>query len=139
MHESFDDSIRKNSANDNPFDINININMTRLNNLFKIAEYLQIKRLLTIIGARHASLMTNMDKNKMIQWLVDNNLARKQRTVTIDSNGKCNSNKECANSENDDTINVNKINEYSWVLLGNIVPFFSCCDIRTFSSFLMYL
>ena len=130
--ESFDDSIPKNNYYDNLS----NTNMTRMNNLFKIAEYLQIKRLLTIIGARHASLMTNMDKNKMIRWLLENNLAEKQ--ITIDNNGNdnnaCNSNKECANSENDDGINVNKINTYSWVLLGHIVPFFSCCDIRTFSS-----
>ena len=129
--ESFEDSIPKNNDHGN----SLNINMTRMNNLFKIAEYLQMKRLLTIIGARHASIMTNMAKNKMIEWLVDNNLAKKQMTMTIDNNGNSdNNNKECVNSKNDDTTNVNKINEYSWVLLGHIVPFFSCYDIRTFSS-----
>ena len=148
--ESFDDS----NKNDNPFDIN----MTRIDSLFKIAEFLQMERLLTIIAARQASLMTNMNKNKMIQWLVNNDNLKKQMIHSNNNNDhqciKNNDNERMIplfsqtlsfnnydHDNNDDneqcTRNINKVNEitkYNWVLLSQMLPFFSCFDIHTFSS-----
>ena len=52
--ESFNNNNNiNNTDNINPF----NIDMTRMNNSFKIAEYFQNERLVKIIAGRHASLM----------------------------------------------------------------------------------
>ena len=71
----FDDS---NNIN-HPFKMNI----SRIDNLFKIAEYLQMDRLFTIIAARQATLIMNMEKNTMvIDWLMHKN-NNKTRTTLI--------------------------------------------------------
>ena len=148
--ESFEDD----RNNDNPFDID----MTRMDNLFKIADFLQMERLLTIIAARQASLMTNMNEQQMIKWLLEDHNTKKPMMINnSDKYNECenermiplfskthsstnyhdNNNKECANSESADTLNINTINEinkYNWVRLTYIVPFLSCHDIHTFSS-----
>ena len=148
--ESFDDI----NNNDNPFDID----MTRMYNLFKIAEYLQIQRLLTIIAARQASLMMNMSKHEMIRWLMTNPNPKKPMTTdSNNNNNQCDNNnddydnpkmvpllvkthmhtndQECTNNKNDDTITrMSEIEKYNWVLLSQILPFFSCYDIHTFST-----
>ena len=144
--ELFDDS--HNDNNINSFDINL----PRMYNLFKIAEFLQIKRLLTIIAARQASLMTNMTENTMIQWLLENPSTKKQMLNTNNNdeytimapllpqigssgiNGDDTEDDECTNSYKDCRISINDIKKYNWVLLSQILPFFSCPDIRTFSS-----
>ena len=133
--ESFDESL--NNDNDNPFDID----MTRMNSLFKVSEFLQMERLLTIVAARQASLMTNMDKNKMIQWLLDTPNTQKP-TMKINNNNQCKDEKlvpllpqkqSCTNRDNA-ILHINEINKYNWALLTRILPFFSCYDIHTFSS-----
>ena len=65
--ESFDNNTDHDNIEINPFDID----MTRVNNLFKIAHNLQIARLFTLIAGRHASLINNLNKTAMIQWFID--------------------------------------------------------------------
>ena len=137
--ESFDNNF--NYDNPNPFDID----MTRMNNLFKIADFLQIKRLFTIIAGRHASLMTNMNKQQMIKWLLDikyrtpkpivsnsnndqyNNNNGKTKMIPLLQQTQSFSNEECGN-------NANELDEYNFKLLDTILSFLSCYDIRTFAS-----
>ena len=142
--ESFDDS---NNNTNNPF----NIDMTRMNNLFKIAEYLQMKRLLTIIAARHASLMKNMNKTQMIHWLdniINNNNSHNACNNTNNTNDNNNQNHNekiipetpSSNSDSNNNYNEEYANDQSefinsiWVPLTQMLPFFSCYDIHTFSS-----
>ena len=90
--ESFDES----SDNVNPFDND----MTRMNNLLKIAEFLQMERLLTIIAARQASLMINMDKKQMIQWLIDDSKAHNNNNNNDNHNEWNPSNNKKENNNN---------------------------------------
>ena len=147
--ESFEDD---SDNTDNPFDID----MTRMNNLFKIAYYLQMKRLLTIIAARQASLMMNMNKQQMIQWLMDSQ--NTQKPMIGDKNEDSN-NDQCGtdNSIKDNNSNnakmvpllsqkrtckghtnipgsIHEIKKYHSGLLTHILSFFSCYDVNTFSS-----
>ena len=122
--ESFDNN------NDSNISV-LNINMTRMNNVFKIAEFLRIERLITIIAGRHASLMKNMTQQEMIKWLIDIKY----------SNPNENAKTQCFNRDNNDnggdlkcTINTDVLNEYNFVLLNEILSFFSCQDVRTFAS-----
>ena len=138
--ESFD------SDNNNPFDIDI----TRMNNLFKLADFLQMERLVTIIAARQASLMMNMTKQEMIDWLIDNQNTKKQVVADNNNNYKQDSNdnlkmvpllttqlQSCSDDNNHDEECITNeviLNKYHSGLLPHILQFFSCCDIHTFSS-----
>ena len=126
-------------------DNNTNINMTRMNDLFKIAAFLEMERLSTIIAARHASLMRNMSKTKMIEWILDihNNPNNKERTTNHNDNhgmvpllSQTLSSKQCTDSQDNDKMNANKLNEYDyhWILLQQILSFFSCYQIHIFAS-----
>ena len=144
--ESFED----NHNNYDPFDIDT----ARMVNLFKIGDYLQLKRLITITAARQASLMMNMNKEQMIKWLMDNHNTKKQMVVdnndhgedSNDNNAKMvpllsqtrttndgdnTNNEECTINEIND---INDIKKYHSRLLMHIMSFFSCYDIHTFSS-----
>ena len=142
--ESFDNDI----DNVHPFDIN----MTRMNNLFKFADFLQIKRLIAIIASRHASLMKNMNKQQMIQWLIDikySNLNAKKQIVSQNNhmyNNQCNKDanvnvkmipllQQTHILNNDDNIdNANELIESNVVISMTILSFLSCYDIHTFAS-----
>ena len=148
--ESFDD----NHSSINLFDID----MARMDNLFKIAEFLQMKRLLTIIAARQASVMTNMNKSTMIQWLLDNHDTNQMMigaAADAQDNNQCNNNNNHKNHNNGRGVNpkmvpllqqthssnkcdtitcINDVSKYNWARLTNIIPFFSCYGIHTFSS-----
>ena len=141
--ESYDDS--NNNSNVNPFDIE----MTRMNNLFKFADFLQTKRLSRIIAARQASLMTNMNRKQMIEWLFDTQNTKKQmnnnngsdrsRTQEAETQSPSdydsnNNNQECTNGENDRTPQIKELHKYNWGLLTQILAFLPCFDIRTFAS-----
>ena len=136
--ESFDD-INNNTTNNNnnntinPFDID----MFRMNNLFKISQFLQIQRLHTIIAARHASLMKNMNKNQMTQWLVDIKYSNPNDKKPIVSHCDSDSSNESTNDEENAgecVIDANDLNEYNFVLLHEILSFLPCYDVRTFAS-----
>ena len=135
--ESFDN----NNDNTNPFDIDI----TRMNNLFKLSDYLQMERLFTIIAARQASLMMNMNKKQMIDWLMDS------QTQNNNNNGDDNnhnnpkmapllysqtqtSSQDDNNNSNEEEYTINDIIKYHSGLLQHIMPFFSCAAFNTFSS-----
>ena len=127
------------NSNNDPFDLD----MTRINNVFKIADYLQIKRLFTTIAARHASLMKNMNKQQMIKWLIDIKYSNPNEQKPIDR--QCNNNHENArmvplftethglNAE-ECTIDANELNHYNFRVSDEILSFLSCADIRTFAS-----
>ena len=135
--ESFDNN---NNNNSNPFDIDI----TRMNNLFKLADFLQMERLVTIIAARQASLMMNMNKQQMIDWLIENPTTKKQ--ITTDNNNNNNNNDNnlkmvpllLSQTQSFGLHDINSKEEcivkYHSALLQHILQFLSCFDINTFSS-----
>ena len=131
--------------------------IARMNNLFKLADFLQIERfIITIIAARQASLMINLKKGKMIDWLMDNQNEKEHMLA----DNKCNSNNydrhvQDNNEDNlkmapllfiqtqsyiDDNDNkqectINEIIKVSFRIIATyILQFFSCYDIHTFSS-----
>ena len=136
--ESFDNN---NNNNNNPF----NIDMTKMDNLFKIAEFLEVERLLTIIAARQSSLMINMNKQEMIKWLMKNS---NNNNNNIDNKNECNNDSakmvplflQRENKNQECRINmhriheINEIKKYNGILLSKMLPFFSCFDINTFAS-----
>ena len=61
-------------------------NMERMNNLFKLADFLQMERLVTIIGARQPSSMINMNKQEMIDWLMDSHNTKTQMATDNNNN-----------------------------------------------------
>ena len=149
---SYDNNHNNNNNNNNVFDIF----MTRMDSLFRIAEYLQMERLFTIIAARQASLMIGMNKQQMIDWLMDGPNTKTPMIFDNDNN-ECNNdrkdnnhneimipllsqthssntNRKCTKKENDSIVNINQITKYNWARLKEMLPFFSCSAIHTFAS-----